>query len=195
MSIIIFFKCLPTPNFGVFQLKSSNSSKNPNQQKNSQEFPFTKFFKFTSLDRLRRNAPAKVAPLFTTHTLPLSAPCPLIHKHNGVRTHTHSLCCGNTNSSCARRGKRTIKRRENTHYSLSRSLPRLLRFLRDLSTSGTPTIFSLFSLQEVCFLFIQNFNTFSCHHPSRGPSTNEATLNFFSVCNCQQWRKLLSKIN
>lgn len=119
MSIIIFFKCLPTPNFGVFQLKSSNSSKKPNQQKNSQEFPFTKFFKFTPLDRLRRNAPAKVAPLFTTHTLPLSAPCPLIHKHNGVRTHTHSLCCGNKNSSCARRGKRTIKRRENTHYSLS----------------------------------------------------------------------------
>lgn len=174
MSIIIFFKCLSTPNFRVFQLKSSNSSKNPNQQKNSQEFPFTKFFKFTSLDRLRRNAPAKVAPLFTTHTLPLSAPCPLIHKHNGVRTHTHSLCCGNKNSSCARRGKRTIKRRENTHYSLSRSLPRLLRFLRDLSTSGTPTIFPFFSLQGFVFYSFKTLTPFPVIIPAGGhPQTKQ----------------------
>lgn len=146
----------------------------PQSAKNSQEFPFTKFFKFTSLDRLRRNAPAKVAPLFTTHTLPLSAPCPLIHKHNGVRTHTHTLCCGNTNSSCARRGKRTIKRRENTHYSLSRSLPRLLRFLRDLSTSGTPTIFPFFSLQGFVFYSFKTLTPFPVIIPAGGhPQTKQ----------------------
>lgn len=103
----------------------NNNKKNP---PTSQEFPFTKFFKFTS--HWRRNAPAKVAPprrsLFSPlpTALHLAPSCPLIHKHKrscfasgNTHMHKHCLPCARakraTNSSCEserERAKHSTKR-------------------------------------------------------------------------------------